>query len=186
MPTEWYYQSGGERCGPVSGGELKALAQSGQLLPTDLIWKEGKSDWRPASNVKGLFADSHRSQVEPPPLPTSPRAIPHDKLNKTPTAHDPAETTTSVWSRLRSWWSTIWNVVKHFWIRSAAWHLGTWRSTIHSAKSSHAENVTDSATLAENSTHSAIPAEPRLSFSDVFPAIPGRSASSRSLGFRGE
>jgi hypothetical protein len=34
---------------------MKQLAAGGQLLPTDLVVKEGMSKWWPASKVKGLF-----------------------------------------------------------------------------------------------------------------------------------
>jgi hypothetical protein len=46
----------GQRFGPVAAHQLKALAAAGQLLPTDLVWREGMADWRPASQCKGLFS----------------------------------------------------------------------------------------------------------------------------------
>lgn len=51
----WHYQKDGQQHGPVPSQQLKELAASGHLLPTDLIWKEGMSDWVPASKLKGLF-----------------------------------------------------------------------------------------------------------------------------------
>jgi hypothetical protein len=36
----------GEKRGPVSDHELKRLASEGTLKPTDLIWREGMSDWK--------------------------------------------------------------------------------------------------------------------------------------------
>jgi hypothetical protein len=59
MKQEWYYTLDGERHGPVSGAELKRLAASGELQPTDKVRKEGMADWLPASQVKGLFPDLH-------------------------------------------------------------------------------------------------------------------------------
>lgn len=56
--TRWYYARGDRQAGPVSGQELKQLAQSGQLLPTDLIWKEGESERRPAATALGLFPET--------------------------------------------------------------------------------------------------------------------------------
>jgi hypothetical protein len=56
MATDWYYSKNGSKHGPVASAELKALARAGKLLPTDLIWKEGMSSWKPATKVKGLFA----------------------------------------------------------------------------------------------------------------------------------
>ena len=65
MADEWHYSVGGNRLGPVASSELKSLAESGQLSPTDLIWKEGLQNWVAASSVKGLFPKSSG----PPPLP---------------------------------------------------------------------------------------------------------------------
>jgi hypothetical protein len=56
--AEWYYQKGGEQFGAISGSELKSLAEAGRLLPTDLVRKAGKTEWRPAREVKGLYTDS--------------------------------------------------------------------------------------------------------------------------------
>lgn len=35
----WHYSKDGNQHGPVSQQELKALADSGGLLQTDLVWK---------------------------------------------------------------------------------------------------------------------------------------------------
>jgi hypothetical protein len=66
MADEWHYSIQGKRVGPVGATELKRLADSGQLSPTDLVWKEGLQNWVAASNVKGLFANK---PAVPPPLP---------------------------------------------------------------------------------------------------------------------
>lgn len=57
MPSSWFYHRNGVQNGPVDSAELRRLARSGQLLPTDLIWKQGMPQWVPASSGKGLFAD---------------------------------------------------------------------------------------------------------------------------------
>ncbi len=70
-PTPWYYARGGERHGPFTTAQLKQLAQTGELQPTDSVWKEGMPTWRPASDVKGLFsATQPKAKNGPPPLPT--------------------------------------------------------------------------------------------------------------------
>ncbi|HTN77347.1 MAG TPA: GYF domain-containing protein [Pirellulaceae bacterium] len=61
----WFYAQHDEQKGPVTPAQLKALAQNGELLPTDLVWKEGLGDWTAASTVKGLFA----GVAPPPPAP---------------------------------------------------------------------------------------------------------------------
>src|SRR6266404_7689601 len=74
MSDEYYYSQAGQRCGPVPGEQLKQLAASGHLQPTDLIWKEGMSGWVAAAKVKGLFPappDPARP-TDPPPAPAAP------------------------------------------------------------------------------------------------------------------
>jgi hypothetical protein len=54
MAREWLYSHDGKEHGPVSTDQLKELAQTGALLPTDTVWTEGFTTWRRASNAKGL------------------------------------------------------------------------------------------------------------------------------------
>jgi len=67
MATEWFYKRDGEKHGPFSSQQLRGMATSGQLLPSDLIWKEGMSDWRRAGDSSQLFTHS---------ASTPPRAVP--------------------------------------------------------------------------------------------------------------
>jgi hypothetical protein len=75
MSTEFFYTRGGQRFGPVSGEELKKKAVSGDLSPSDLIWREGMENWAQAVRVKGLFP---AVPAQPPelPLPAVPAAKP--------------------------------------------------------------------------------------------------------------
>lgn len=63
--ANWHWMKGEQRNGPINTTALKKLAQAGQLLPTDMIWRDGLPQWVPASSVKGLF-------VGPPPPPPPP------------------------------------------------------------------------------------------------------------------
>jgi len=74
MDTQWYYTNQAQRLGPVSPEQLKQLVVSGRLQPSDMVWKEGMTQWAPASRVKGLFpAETLASAPEPPPpLPVTP------------------------------------------------------------------------------------------------------------------
>lgn len=54
MSNEYFYARGEEQFGPVPAAQLKALATSGELGPTDLVWKEGMPDWVEARRIKGL------------------------------------------------------------------------------------------------------------------------------------
>jgi phage shock protein PspC (stress-responsive transcriptional regulator) len=71
---QWFYTRNGQKNGPVAGSALKQLARVGQLSVADLVWREGMSEWAPASEVKGLFPESVVA-VAPPPLPVSPLAV---------------------------------------------------------------------------------------------------------------
>jgi TM2 domain-containing membrane protein YozV len=55
VSQEWYYSVGGDRQGPITAAELKKLAETGTLKPTDLVWKDGMGDWAQAKTIKGLF-----------------------------------------------------------------------------------------------------------------------------------
>lgn len=41
----WHYTVGEEQYGPVTLLELRKLVTSGELMETDLVWKEGMPDW---------------------------------------------------------------------------------------------------------------------------------------------
>ena len=86
MATEWYYSSNNQQKGPVTAKVLKELADAGLLEPSDLVWKEGMSEWQPASQVRGLFPQ----QKTPPPLPSSPPALPHSLVSDTVSASSDA------------------------------------------------------------------------------------------------
>ncbi|MFO0804357.1 MAG: DUF4339 domain-containing protein [Gemmataceae bacterium] len=67
MASQWYYSVGGAVRGPISSQALVSLANGGQLLPTDLVWKDGMAEWVQARKIKKLFPKSPL----PPPLPQS-------------------------------------------------------------------------------------------------------------------
>ena len=49
-----FIQRGSQTRGPVSPADLQKLAQSGKLLPEDLVWQQGRENKVPAKQVKGL------------------------------------------------------------------------------------------------------------------------------------
>src|SRR6185437_5021211 len=84
MANEWHYTLNGQQAAaPVPSVQLKQLAVSGQLKPTDLVWQDGMPDWVPAGSVKGLFSSgkSIGDSVVIPPVPAE----------KTPTARKPSK-----------------------------------------------------------------------------------------------
>lgn len=70
MADQWYYSQQGQRLGPVAEEQLKALAASGQLKPTDKVWKKGMAGWQAVSEVEGLIPEP--AHDEPPPIPPEP------------------------------------------------------------------------------------------------------------------
>ncbi|MEO1994193.1 MAG: DUF4339 domain-containing protein, partial [Planctomycetaceae bacterium] len=65
--VQWYYKADGEEHGPVSQGELQALAALGQISPDDLVRNDKKPKWYPARNVKGLVVDDEDVPSNVPP-----------------------------------------------------------------------------------------------------------------------
>jgi hypothetical protein len=61
---DWYYARGNKQTGPVGSAELKQLAATGQLRPEDLVWREGLTEWAPASSVRGLFDEETKPAAE--------------------------------------------------------------------------------------------------------------------------
>ena len=57
MAKEWYYTKSGQQQGPIGGSELKQLAASGKLSPSDLVWREGLAEayyrWAEMLHKKG-------------------------------------------------------------------------------------------------------------------------------------
>lgn len=74
MATEWYYSKDEQQLGPISVKELRELSSSGDIVPSDLVWKEGMSTWVPASKVKGLFAESDGSTLSAQAASAAPSA----------------------------------------------------------------------------------------------------------------
>lgn len=73
MPAEWYYAKGKQKHGPFTEAQLKELAESGELLPTDMVWKQGMKAWVQAGSLTGFFPVDG-----PPPLPAASSDTPED------------------------------------------------------------------------------------------------------------
>lgn len=46
--TQWYLAREGQQYGPLTEAEMARFIELGHLQPTDLLWREGFPDWRPA------------------------------------------------------------------------------------------------------------------------------------------
>jgi GYF domain 2 len=70
MPSQWFYGRGSDIIGPVSEGELVELAATGNVLPSDTVWREGRESGVPAAKVRHLFrAPVHVTPASPPAVP---------------------------------------------------------------------------------------------------------------------
>ena len=69
--SQWYYSKNNQQLGPLSPEQLKQLAASGQLQPSDLVWREGMSQRTEARKVKGLFPIESREKSPPSMEPTT-------------------------------------------------------------------------------------------------------------------
>lgn len=59
---QWYIARDGKQHGPLSDVEMRTFVAQGHLKPTDLIWRPGFADWRPAPAVFSF-------QAPEPPAP---------------------------------------------------------------------------------------------------------------------
>lgn len=66
--VQWYIARDGRQYGPVSAVEMAKLVELNHLKPTDLLWRPGFADWRPALTVFPTAV--------PPPAPDIPAASP--------------------------------------------------------------------------------------------------------------
>ena len=86
---QWYYSKNGTQLGPVTQAELSAKIASGEVSATELVWKDGMSDWTPAANLPE-FAHSTPPAVSAPPVsyaqpsPYAPPAAPQAYAAKIP------------------------------------------------------------------------------------------------------
>ena len=62
MASKWFFTKDGKKnFGPFSSGQLRQLAANGQLVPADMVFKEGTQKWVTANSISGLFANPLRA-----------------------------------------------------------------------------------------------------------------------------
>ncbi len=66
--AQWYLARDGQQFGPISDAEMAKFVELGHLKATDLLWREGFPDWRPAMMV---FPPRARSMPGPMSGPAS-------------------------------------------------------------------------------------------------------------------
>lgn len=70
MADQWYVGRNGQKAGPYATDQLKQMAAAGQLVPSDLLWKQGLEGWVPLSKVKGLLPTGGGGTLPPLDLAT--------------------------------------------------------------------------------------------------------------------
>lgn len=75
--AQWYLARDGQQFGPLSETELTKFVELGHLQPTDLLWREGFPDWRPAMVVFPPRKPAMQRSAPPArPGPLAPQAAP--------------------------------------------------------------------------------------------------------------
>jgi hypothetical protein len=90
----YYVGKNGQQTGPFSLDQLKAMYASGEVLPTDLTWKEGTADWKPASTFPELAAPAPAAAQAPTSTPAASTTFDGGSMGSTPmsTTVDPSPT----------------------------------------------------------------------------------------------
>ncbi len=117
MAQEWFYtRDGKSKHGPVSSTELRMLAKSGQLLPTDMMWREGLTKWIPANKVKDLFS-TPQTITTAPPLPVPTAVLVQQPKTDTVKAVEPVLTQESPVTKaeVKKWYNV--DLAKNNWVR---------------------------------------------------------------------
>src|SRR5947209_8201442 len=92
MADSWYVAKGKTKLGPFSREQLKGLAQSGQLQPTDMVLPTGSPKWMPASAVAGVFTRPQPAAAAPPKPTAPPKRAPSPKRTAATKPAAPAPT----------------------------------------------------------------------------------------------
>lgn len=78
---DWFYAKHGKQEGPVDLETLRSKLKGGEIIATDLVWREGMAEWTPAGEVAELTAAEASSpaapeaagQAPPPPQQAPPQ-----------------------------------------------------------------------------------------------------------------
>jgi hypothetical protein len=85
MTNQWFYGRGANVSGPVSSQELIDLAASGDVVPTDTIWRDNIEAGVPAAKVKNLFSPAISSTAAAPADAPDVPSAPTEGSPETPT-----------------------------------------------------------------------------------------------------
>jgi GYF domain 2 len=73
----WFYTQKGQRHGPISFEQLKAMVKQSDLDPlADMVWKHGLPSWKPLGEVMSMFSDPIASVPSASATATKPAEAP--------------------------------------------------------------------------------------------------------------
>jgi hypothetical protein len=82
--VEWYLARNGQQHGPLSDVEMRKFIELGHLRPTDLVWRQGFTDWRPGSIVFPEIANPKPSPAAGPRTATPGRSAQTGRTDRSP------------------------------------------------------------------------------------------------------
>jgi hypothetical protein len=72
---QWYFARNGQQQGPLPESTLRQMLASGQLSPSDAVWRQGMPQWVAAGSIPALMAAPSAPGM-PPPAPYPPAGYP--------------------------------------------------------------------------------------------------------------
>lgn len=72
---QWYYALGGAQQGPIDLATLQQYVASGTIQPSDVVFREGMTDWAPAQSVPELAMFVRRLHGQDPPVAVDSKPI---------------------------------------------------------------------------------------------------------------
>ena len=138
MATAWFYTTKGQKQGPVNSQQLKELALQRVLSPSDMVWKEGMSEWAPASKIKGLFPQG--ADTATPPIPFTPNAaVPVVVKMESPVQI--AKPREGVLAKIAKWTTIGWSVLCLFFVFGGLANVSAPTDASDAAQAGHAVGV---------------------------------------------